>query len=76
MLCRRATTRAGAAILRWRSAAHPFVLFTTGDGGGYWRVGGWMIRAARSTDDVVLRSRSWELVGGRIGDAAGRPGYG
>ena len=37
-------------------------------------MGGWRIRAARSTDDVVLRSR--ELVGGRIGDAAGRPGCG
>ena len=36
-------------------------------------MGGWMIRAARSTDDVVLRSRSWELVGGLVFDAAGRP---
>ena len=39
--------------------------------GGWWR-----IRAVRSTDDAVLRSRLWEIVSGRIGDALGRPGCG
>ena len=40
VLCCCLTSRVGAAILRGRSAAHIFVLFPTGEGGGWCRVSG------------------------------------
>ena len=34
---------------------------------------GWRIRVARSTDDIVLRLRSWERLRGYFGGAAACP---
>ena len=70
VLGRRATTRAGATILRGRLAARPFVLFITGEGGGSCGGGGGFASRVRPLSCAFA---SWELVGGLVGDAAGRP---